>query len=348
MDPPFAEGDIPYTEGTIHFHVPGLPTPCSTYYKLFGTLSPSSSSSTPVVGLHGGPGGTHRAAADFALPLTRDRSIPLIVYDQLGCGFSTNLDDEKGGDESFWRPELWMDELDNLLDYFGLRETGFDLLGMSWGAMLGADFVVTRRPRGLRRLVLGAPVASAELLVEGVARRMGELGEEVQRVLEEGVERGTWTEERYKSAYKAYMQHCMVRVPDPLPMRFQGLLEWAVARTKEHDCTNATVLGLSPIMTDKTIGSIRGWNVIPRLHRITVPTLIWNGEFDQSHDVCVQPFFDHIPNVRWRTFAGASHILTYESEELRRGVFELVGDFFAQGDVDRKESHENKTNSTTV
>lgn len=49
-------------------------------------------------------------------------------YDQIGCGRSTDLP-EKLGDEAFWSVELFVAELDNL----GLRETGFHLLGQSWG-----------------------------------------------------------------------------------------------------------------------------------------------------------------------------------------------------------------------
>lgn len=53
-------------------------------------------------------------------------------YDQIGCGRSTHLP-EKLGDEAFWSVELFVRELDNLIYYLGLRETGFHLLGQSWG-----------------------------------------------------------------------------------------------------------------------------------------------------------------------------------------------------------------------
>lgn len=51
-------------------------------------------------------------------------------------------------------------------------------------------------------------------------------------------------------------------------------------------------------------GSLMGWTRVPQLHRITAPTLVYNGEFDTSHDVATVPFFDHIPRVRWKTIAG--------------------------------------------
>lgn len=37
----------------------------------------------------------------------------------------------KRGDESFWTEQLFRLELDNLVEYFGLHERGFDLYGQS-------------------------------------------------------------------------------------------------------------------------------------------------------------------------------------------------------------------------
>jgi pimeloyl-ACP methyl ester carboxylesterase len=52
-----------------------------------------------------------------------------------------------------------IDELENLLQYFGI-EDGFDLLGHSWGGVLSAEFAVRRKPRGLRHLVLISSMSS--------------------------------------------------------------------------------------------------------------------------------------------------------------------------------------------
>ncbi|KAG1851018.1 hypothetical protein C8R48DRAFT_727003, partial [Suillus tomentosus] len=60
--------------------------------------------------------------------------IPVIFYDQLGIGKSTHLRDKPA---ECWTPELFMDELDNLLVQLGV-ESDFDLLGHSWGGMLAA------------------------------------------------------------------------------------------------------------------------------------------------------------------------------------------------------------------
>ena len=62
--------------------------------------------------------------------LSTDYGIPVVLYDQLGCGKSTHLR-EKRLDTDFWTPELFMAELDNLVKYLGIDDD-FDILGQSW------------------------------------------------------------------------------------------------------------------------------------------------------------------------------------------------------------------------
>ncbi|KAI1253296.1 hypothetical protein MGN70_005504 [Eutypa lata] len=90
----------------------------------------------------------------------------------IGCGRSTHLP-EKLGDEAFWSVELFVRELDNLIDYLGLRETGFHLLGQSWGGMLIGSYA-TRRPNGPRKLVISGSPASMPLYKEACTQRPSE------------------------------------------------------------------------------------------------------------------------------------------------------------------------------
>ena len=74
-----------------------------TSYTVFGDLA---SGTTPLVALHGGPGIPHQ----YLLPHTRlvtERAIPVILYDQIGCGKSTHLKDKPA---EFWSVELFVAE----------------------------------------------------------------------------------------------------------------------------------------------------------------------------------------------------------------------------------------------
>ena len=97
-----------------------------------------------------------------------------------------------------------------------------------------------------------------------------------------------------------------------------------------QDLTQTPRAGTSPL---NFTGSFRDWTCIPRLHQIAVPTLIYNGQFDTSHDVTTAPFFEHIPRVRWITFPNAGHMCHLEGLELREKVLRVVGEFLIQGQM---------------
>ncbi|GAM91070.1 hypothetical protein ANO11243_091170 [Dothideomycetidae sp. 11243] len=108
--------------------------------------------------LHGGPGSGHVAQLPYA-ELWKRCCVPVIVCDQIDCGQSTHLPDTLGN-EKLWQESLFISELENLIDYFQLRDgPGYHLLGSSWGAMMGSTFA-SQQPKGLRSLVLASTCQS--------------------------------------------------------------------------------------------------------------------------------------------------------------------------------------------
>jgi pimeloyl-ACP methyl ester carboxylesterase len=49
-----------------------------------------------------------------------------------------------------------------------------------------------------------------------------------------------------------------------------------------------------------------------------------NGKYDVVQDFVVEPFFKHIPRVKWVRFENSSHTPFWEERER---YMELVGDF---------------------
>jgi pimeloyl-ACP methyl ester carboxylesterase len=88
------------------------------------------------------------------------------MYDQLGIGKSTHLP-EKMGDGKFWTVELFLAELNNLLSHLGIKDD-YDLLGQSWGGMLGASHAILQ-PKELHRLVIAD--SPADMKMWGNCRR---------------------------------------------------------------------------------------------------------------------------------------------------------------------------------
>lgn len=73
------------------------------------------------------------------------------------------------------------------------------------------------------------------------------------------------------------------------------------------------------------IGSLKGWDITPELHKINVPTLLINGNYDEAQDITMEPFFREIPGkVKWVRFPESSHCPHLEETD---AFVEAVGNF---------------------
>ena len=164
-------------------------------------MDPASSRSAPLVVIHGGkrdpynyavgvitcvdglldPGMAHDYV--YLTPISDlQKARPVIFYDQLGNNRSTHLPDKS---RSFWTIDLPIDELVNLVSYFGI-DSQYDILGHSWGGMLTSEFVIRRQPTGLRKLDIAGSLPAMELWDKSNAIFKKELPEEVQGDLKLG------------------------------------------------------------------------------------------------------------------------------------------------------------------
>ncbi|PWY92272.1 proline-specific peptidase [Aspergillus heteromorphus CBS 117.55] len=302
---------IPIQEGTIPFHHATLPTAAQTWYRVYGDLK---GDTTPLVALHGGPGFCH----NYILPVSGlAPSRAVILYDQIGNGLSTHYP-EKRGDPGFWSVDLFIAELENLLRHFGI-DGHFDLLGHSWGGMLGADFAI-RQPKGLRRLVLSNAPASVKLWLESVHRLRATLPQETQDTLKNCEDEDRLDAAEYENATMAFLSQFCCRV-QPWPEELMQSVTWA----SQTDPTVAlTTLGPSEF---HVTGSLKDWSVLDTLHKIKVPTLLINGKYDEAQDSAVEPFFHGIDKVKWVTFSESSHCPQLEEREK---YLQIVGDFLGR------------------
>jgi L-proline amide hydrolase len=292
-------------EGTVDFDG------AQTWYRITGDLD---SDLVPLVVAHGGPGCTHDYLLRLsALAETARGGRPVIHYDQIGNGRSTHL---RRADPSFWTVDLFVAELDNLLTRLGIVDS-YHLLGQSWGGMLAAEFAV-RQPAGLDRLVIADSPASMDLWLEAAAGLRGQLPPGVDAVLTQHEEAGTTDSPEYLQAMQVfYDRHVCRVVPNPPEVAA------TFAALEDDPTVYYTMNGPSEF---HTIGSLRPWTVVDRLAQIAVPTLLISGFYDEAAPVAVQPFFDLIPDVRWRIFAESSHMPHVEETE---GYLSVVASFLA-------------------
>lgn len=196
------------TSGFIDFKYKG--ETFQTWYKVIGDLK-SSADVTPLLVLHGGPA-IPNPYMDPHKELNAARGIPLIFYDQIGGGKSTHLKDKPA---EFWSLDLFMDELDNVLAHFGIADR-FDILGHSWGGMLGSDYVATRQPKGLGRLVIADAPASMQLWEVCTNKLLDRLPKELKEMLRRHEKEGTTDDPEYQEGMQVfYGKHICTLDPWP-------------------------------------------------------------------------------------------------------------------------------------
>ncbi len=261
-----------------------------TWYRVTGVLG---GDKLPLVILHGGPGFTHDCLDSMKGLAGSGRAV--IHYDQLGNGRSTHLR-EKGAD--FWTPRLFLDEFENLTRHLDIY-SGYHALGLSWGGMLGAEHAVTR-PKGLAALVISNSPASIELWVREANRLREDLPPEVQATLLRHEKAGTTSSDEYNAAVRVFYDKHVCRV-NPWPPELQ--------RTFDAVTQDPTVyLAMNGPSEFHVIGTLKTWSIIDRLSRINVPVLLISGKHDEATPATMQPFMDHIKDVRWEIFEHSSHM----------------------------------------
>jgi L-proline amide hydrolase len=283
-----------------------------TWYRVEGDLGPEGPA--PLVILHGGPGAAHdylEPVADLAATAAR----PCVLYDQIGCGRSQHLPDAP---VNFWTVELFRGELAALVEHLGIARR-YHVLGQSWGGMLAMEHAL-EHPPGLRSLVVANSPASLELWLSEANRLRSLLPPDVQETLARHEAAGTTDSQEYEQAVMAFYERHLCRIP------FPDGLQRSFAQMGEDPTVYHTMNGPSEF---HVIGTLKGWDITPRLGDVRVPVLVISGEHDEATPAVVRPLVDALTDARWELIEGASHSTHLE----RPGRFlELVETFLSAND----------------
>lgn len=276
--PPSREGYIPVENAQL-------------YYRELGQ-------GQPLIILHGGPDFDH----SYFLP-EMDRlsdSFRIIYYDQRGRGKSATHVAPK--DVSI---ESDSDDLDRLRQYFELES--FALLGHSWGGLLALEYAI-RHPRRVSQLILmnSAPASHDDYMLWSW---------ELPRI------RATGDEEKMKalSASAAFQEGDPDTVADYCRIHFKPTmrqpeqLESIVERLR-ISFTREGVLKARAIeerLTDETWLS-NEYNLLPKLKRLAIPTLILHGDYDFIPVDRVTPIAQAIPGAHLVLLQDCGHFAFLE------------------------------------
>lgn len=250
---------------------------------------------TPLIILHGGPGG----CVERYEPLEElaKLGIPLIFYDQLGCGYSR----VPKGNENIWTFETYLNELENVILFFNLKT--FNILGHSWGGMLALQWVTTRQHKGLDKLILFSTLPSTKIWNDEHLLMIKDYPENVQKVLKNN----DVNSNDYKIGIKRFYAEHVSKKSD----------KKYLFKTKRFPKTNQEIY--RKMWGDSELfgtGTLKNYDVISDLKNINIPTLIISGKFDESTIKMNQLMNHEIKNSKWLLLEKSHHIGYAEEPQL--------------------------------
>ena len=236
--------------------------------------------------------------------LAEDRQV--VFYDQLGCGNSAIAAPH---DLGMWTTELYLREVGAVREALGLERC--HILGHSWGGMLAMAYAITGA-RGIVSLIVESSPASVPVWLRELDRLRAQLPPEVEAVLRGHEAAGTTDSQEYQDMMVAFYDRHVCRVrpyPDWLDRTFAGLAE-------NPEVYN-TMNGPSEF---HVIGPLKDFDLTAALGRITMPTLLFCGEFDEVTPATMEVAHRGIPGSRFVVLPGCSHMSQAERPDLTLGM----------------------------
>ncbi|HYB78849.1 MAG TPA: proline iminopeptidase-family hydrolase [Thermoplasmata archaeon] len=263
--------------------------------------------------VHGGPGGTH----DYVLPLSdlTRAGFRVVFYDALGCGRSDLPDDRK---RFTLEHDLYV--LERVRRSLGSGR--IHLMGSSYGGMLALAYASRHSDHLLSLNATGGlcdvPFATREMrrLVRGLPGR-------TQAVLRKYARRGEFSHPEYEAAVMEFYRRHVCR-----------LWPWPEELVSTMMRTSRPVYGTMNGPNEFTIiGNIKAIDFSDELERISVPTLILHGRYDEVTPAVGERMHERIRGSCFHVLPRSSHVSFWEE---RAAYMRLVRRFLRDVEAKRR------------
>jgi len=253
---------------------------------------------TPIIGCHGGPGGTHNSIAPL-LELATDRQV--VVYDQIGSGKSTFTK------EKHWNIDTFCKNLDDLAKHLGFDE--FILYGSSWGGTLILEYY-KRYPKKVKGLIFHSSLISSKVWVSDAKRLISKLPKKQIEVINCCEKVGATDSKVYKEAIQAYYKKHVCRDP-------KAYLPTKKPKPKYNEELYMYMWGPSEFCPT---GTLKKYNGAPLLKTIKVPTLFMSGQYDEATPEASESFAKKVKGAQFKMIRGCSHSSFRENKKLTKSI----------------------------
>ncbi len=251
------------------------------WYKVMGE-----GTATPLLLMHGGPGGTHRYFYELE-PLSKER--PIILYDQLGTGRSGYHTDT-----TLLKVDKFVKQVDQLKKHLKLDD--YYVLGHSWGAALELEYY-QKHPEGIEAIIFSSPYVSTLIWTADADTLIMQLPDSVQAYISAAEESGDYTTNEYQFANDLYWSKFGLR-----------------SEFKQHPLDTVSAPGNSFIYNYMwgpseftSTGTLKNYDNVEALREVEVPALFVTGEYDEARPQTVKRLQEMVPNSQFSVIDNAGH-----------------------------------------
>jgi proline iminopeptidase len=274
-----------------------------TFFYLY--KSKSKNKKTPLIFLHGGPGGTH----NYFLPLkslARDRDI--YMYDQIGGGQSSATPPKS------WVIKTFVDELSILTKAWKLDN--FILMGSSWGTTLALEYFLTTKDKRIEKIIFQSPLFSTTDWEKDATRLIKELPKKTQKIINYCHEIDATDSKVYQEAvFQYYLKHVL---------RSEKLLKHP--KRKQNPNGNKVYAHMWGPSEFKATGTLKTYERVKELKKLKMPIMLICGQYDEATPETVKKYHKLIKHSEFHVIKNASHSISRENP---KDLLKFIKNFIA-------------------
>jgi proline iminopeptidase len=239
--------------------------------------------------LHGGPGGDHTRFKQHSLEL--QEAAQLVFIDHRGCGRS------KRTKRKDYTLENNIEDIEALRKHLGLER--ICILGTSYGGMVAQGYAI-RYPQRVEKLVLVVTAPSYRFRTEA-KRYLAEHGSPKQIAMCEHLWNGTFKSEHHLKKFFNLTE---------------TLYSITTTKNKNKPYRLSKTRFAHDVLNEGFSGFLKTFDFIPKLKKITCPTLVLAGDKDW---ICrpsqAKTIAQHIPHAKLKIFKNCGHALSVDAHK---------------------------------
>lgn len=268
-------------------------------------------SKTPIIYLHGGPGG-HCLNLSHVHTIDRNRSS--LIFDQIGSGRSSEIP------KKLWKIETFVKNLKELIDHLKIKE--FHLAGGSWGTTLALEFYLKHQKNyHIKSLIFQSPMFSARDWENDAKKLIKSLPSKTKKIIKYCHEIDATDSKVYQNAvYEFYSRHVC---------RNQKKLKASLSNPQiKNSHGNEIYKYMWGDSEFRPTGTLKKYNRVNDLKNINIPTLFVCGEFDEATPETSIKYANKVKESSMAIIPNASHsIFSEKPQDLKKVIREFLREF---------------------